>query len=104
MEKCFSPKATGNRQQATGNRQQATGNYTYRLNNRVNYLTVTLAALAATPTERLREAETIIAYIFSPVFIHSPNSIFSHFGNKRVCVYIWSLCGKLPILIERSFI
>jgi hypothetical protein len=26
MEKVFSPKATGNRQQATGNRQQATGN------------------------------------------------------------------------------
>jgi uncharacterized protein YjbJ (UPF0337 family) len=67
-------QATGNRQQATGNRQQATGNYTYRLNNRVNYLT---------------------AYIFSPLFIHSPNSIFSHFGNKPLEVYIF---------FERSFI
>jgi hypothetical protein len=54
------------------------GNYTLPLTNRVNYLTVTLAALAATPIERLREAETITAYIFSP---HTNFIIFS-FGNK----------------------
>jgi uncharacterized protein YjbJ (UPF0337 family) len=34
MEKCFSPKATGIRQQATGNRQQATGNRQQATGNR----------------------------------------------------------------------